>query len=155
MLAINKLIEWVLIKFNNTIHHCHQGTAYTVKLNVDLEYAPKCVRQDRLVCAPCQWDDVAMYHLFALAGHMHMMDDTWLCVQLYDSPPIDCELFMPMTNSWYIVLMYLYLFCSDLDELTNQKQDGGDRSTGTSLYPFYLFRADGSRLGCPVPFITT
>ena len=27
---------------------------YTFKLNVDLEYAPECVMQDRLVCAPCQ-----------------------------------------------------------------------------------------------------
>ena len=34
-------------------------------------------------------------------GWPHARDDFWLCVQLYDSPPIDCELYMPMTNPWH------------------------------------------------------
>ena len=41
-----------------------------------------------------------------MAGHMHMMDDPWLCVQLYDSPPIDCEL----TVYAYDKLMISYYF---------------------------------------------
>ena len=31
---------------------------------------------------------------------LYIASGLWLYVQLYDSPLIDCELYMPMTNSW-------------------------------------------------------
>ena len=32
---------------------------------------------------------------------LYIESGPWLYVQLYDSPPIDCEMYMPMTNSWH------------------------------------------------------
>ena len=46
---------------------------YKFRLNVDLVYVSECVMQDRLVCAPYQWDDITMWHHLSLAGGMHGM----------------------------------------------------------------------------------
>ena len=55
---------------------------------------------------------------------LYIESGPWLYVQLYDSPPIDCELYMPMTNSRHDIF-YVSVPVFALTWMNKKKRDNG------------------------------